>query len=333
MNGIVKETLSENAAFYRDQERSITARLALLPKGRIRSKTIGGVVYYYLSYRKGPSVKTDYIGKKVPRELSDRLAERSRLEKELLRVREALRLLRSKRMEEVDLTDPVLAILGAMTRNRLWEAGFEIIGSWCFLLYQKHLPLERYPLRTEDLDILVPRPFKGRPFDLSGLLQRLGFSQHFNPDGSMYFTGGGIKVEFVTKERRDGTRPPRHIKKELALTPQELRSLDILLADPIVLKLGQGIRARVPSPSAFLLHKLFLAARPERHDKKEKDIKQAVFIGQYALTEKPETVRLLALWDGLPKKWKALIRKSLVSALDLMPLERGVIERLLGLLR
>ena len=333
MNGIVKETLSENAAFYRDQERSITARLALLPKGRIRSKTIGGVVYYYLSYRKGPSVKTDYIGKKVPRELSDRLAERSRLEKELLRVREALRLLRSKRMEEVDLTDPVLAILGAMTRNRLWEAGFEIIGSWCFLLYQKHLPLERYPLRTEDLDILVPRPFKGRPFDLSGLLQRLGFSQHFNPDGSMYFTGGGIKVEFVTKERRDGTRPPRHIKKELALTPQELRSLDILLADPIVLKLGQGIRARVPSPSAFLLHKLFLAARPERHDKKEKDIKQAVFIGQYALTEKPETVRLLALWDGLPKEWKALIRKPLVSALDLMPLERGVIERLLGLLR
>ena len=110
------------------------------------------------------------------------------------------------------------------------------------------------------------------------------FSQHFNPDGSMYFTGGGIKVEFVTKERRDGTRSPRLIK-ELALTP------------------------------------------------KEKDIKQAVFIGQYALTEKPETVRLLALWDGLPKEWKALIRKPLVSALDLMPLERGVIERLLGLLR
>jgi hypothetical protein len=126
------------------------------------------------------------------------------------------------------------------------------------------------------------------------LLQRLGFSQHFNPDGSMYFTGGGIRVEFVTRERRDGTRPPRHIK-EIALTPQELRYLDILLADPIVLKLGQGIRAKVPSPSAFLLHKLFLAARPERRDKKEKDIKQAVYVGQYALAEKPETARLLAL--------------------------------------
>jgi len=328
----LKNALSENAAFYRDQERRITARLALLPKGRIRSRTIGGPAYYYLSYRKGPSVKTDYIGKEIPGDLRDSLAERDRLEKELPRVREALRLLRSKRTEEVDLTDPVLAILRAMTRNRLWEAGFEIIGSWCFLLYQKHLPLERYRLRTEDLNILVPRPFKGRPFDLSGLLQRLGFSQHFNPDGSMYFTGGGIRVEFVTKERRDGTRPPRHIK-EIALTPQELRYLDILLADSIVLKLGQGIRARVPSPSAFLLYKLFLAARPERRDKKEKDIKQAVFIGQYALTEKPETARLLTLWEGLPRKWKSLVRKSLVSALDMIPLEQGVIERLLGPLR
>lgn len=112
-----------------------------------------------------------------------------------------------------------------------------------------------------------------------------------------------------------------------------MRYLDILMADPIVLKLGQGIRARVPSPSAFLLHKLFLAARPERRDKKEKDIKQAVFIGRYALTEKPETVRLLALWGGLPKKWKALIRQSLVKAREIMPLEDAVIRRLLDLLR
>ena len=327
-----KNTFSENAEFYREQERKITARLALLPRGRVRSRTIGGVDYYYLQYRKGRSVKTDYIGKEVPADLSDSLAERDLLEKELPRVREALRFLRSTLREDIDLTGPVLAILRVMTRHKLWEAGFEIIGSWCFLIYQKHLPMERYPLRTEDLDILVPRPFRGRSFDLSGLLQRLGFSQHFNPDGSMYFTGNRMKVEFVMKERRDGTLPPLHIK-EIALTPQELRHLDLLLADPIVLKLGPGIRARVPSPSAFLLHKLFLAARPKRRDKKEKDIKQAVYVGQYALTEKTEKARLLALWSGLPKRWRILIRRSLVRAKDMMPLEAGVIKGLLELLR
>jgi hypothetical protein len=328
----LRNALKDNVAFYGDQERKISARLALLPKGLIRARVIGGESYYYLEYRKGRSVKTDYIGKVVSQELKDGLAERARLEKELPRVREAQRLLSSGRKEEIDLTGPVMDILRAMTKLRLWEEGFEIIGSWCFLLYQKHLPMERYPLRTEDLDILVPRPFRGRSYDFGELMQRLGFSQHFNPDGSMYFTGNRMKVEFVTKERRDGSRAPHHIK-EISLTPQELRHLDILAAGPVVLKLGPGIRARVPSPSAFLLHKLFLAARPERWAKKEKDIKQAVYIGRYIVTEGSETTRLLGLWAGLSKKWKSLVRRSLAQAKDLMPLETAVIERLLDLLR
>jgi hypothetical protein len=328
----LKDTLSENADFYREQERKIAARLALLPKGRIRSKKIGSEVYYYLQYRKGRSVKTDYIGKEVPRELRDNLAERDRLEKELPRVREGLRLLRSVRGGELDLADPLLAIFRGMTEQKLWDAGFEIIGSWCFLLYQKHLPMEKYPLKTEDLDILVPRPFKGRAFNLSGFLQRLGFSQHFNPDGSMFFTGNRMKVEFVSRERRNGTLPPRHIK-EIALTPQELRFLDILFADPIILKLGRGIRAKVPSPSAFLLHKLFIAARPERRIKREKDIRQGIYTGKYVLTEKSETARLLGLWGGLRGKWKAQIRQSLAKAGDIVPLEQGVIRRLQVLLQ
>ena len=328
----LKNVLEDNAAFYQDQERKISARLAMLPKGRIRSKMIGEESYHYLEYRKGRSVKTDYVGKSVPQELQESLAERARLEKELLRVREARRLLRSSRKEELDLAGPVMDILRAMTKHKLWDEGFEIIGSWCFLLYQKHLPMERYPLRTEDLDILVPRPFKGRSFDVGELMQRLGFRQDFNPDGSMYFTGNRMKVEFVTKERRDGSLPPRHIQ-EISLTPQELRHMDILAASPVVLKLGPGIRARVPSPSAFFLHKLFLAARPERRGKMEKDIKQAVYIGRYILTEAPETARLLGLWAELSKKWKSLIRRSLTAAKDLMPLETAVIERLLDLLR
>jgi hypothetical protein len=328
----LKHVLKDNAVFYGEQERKISARLALLPKGRIRTRVIGGESYHYLEYRKGRSVKTDYIGKVVPQELKDNLAERARLEKELPRVREAQRLLRSSRKDDIDLTGPVMDILRAMTKHRLWDEGFEIIGSWCFLLYQKHLPMENYPLRTEDLDILVPRPFKGRSFDVGELMQRLGFRQDFNPDGSMYFTGNRMKVEFVTKERRDGSLPPRYIKA-ISLTPQELKNLDILAAEPVVLKLGPGIRARVPSPSAFLLHKLFLASRPERRFKKEKDIKQAVYVGRYILTEASEEARLLGLWAGLSKKWKSLIRRSLASSKELMPLETAAIDRLLDRLR
>lgn len=327
----LKDTLRENMEFMRDQERTISARLAVLPKGRIRTKKIGSAVYYYLLYRKGRSVKTDYLGKDVDPQLRDELEERRRLEKELSRVREGLRLLRSRRNKETDLTEPLREILRKMTEEKMWEAGLEIIGSWCFLLYQKYLPMEKYPLKTDDLDILVPKPFKGRAFDFAAFLRHLGFSQHFHPDGSYYFSGMGMKVEFLTKEGRKGTRALRSFK-EMAITPQELRYLEILFTDPIVLKVARGIKAKVPAPAAFLLHKLIISTRPERRKKKEKDIRQAIYTARYALTDRTETARLHRLGRSLPRKWKARIGRALRDALSIVPLEQGVILRLKAVL-
>jgi hypothetical protein len=323
----LKDTQRENVEFLRDEEKTIAARLAMLPKGHIRLKKIGAEAYYYLQYRKGRTVKTDYIGKEVPLSLHDSLAERERLEKELRRIREGLKFLRSGRTAEADLTEPLRTILRKLSEKKLWDAGLEIIGSWCFLLYQRHLPMKKYPMRTEDLDILVPWPFKGKPFDLAAYLQRLGFSQHFHPDGSMFFTGNRMKVEFLTRERRESAKPPRYVK-EIAITPQGLRFLEILFVEPKVLKIEKGIRAKVPAPSAFLLHKLVIASRSERRNKKEKDIRQAIYTAKFVLTEKSEIAKLLQLWAGLPKKWKAKIGRSLAQATDLVPLEKGVIERL-----
>jgi hypothetical protein len=325
----LKDTLKENDKFLREEEREISARLALLPKGRIRLKKIGKETYYYLQYRKNQAVKTDYIGKEVPASLRDSLAERKRLQKELGRVREGLRLLRSGRTPETDLTEPLLAILRELTEKGLWDAGLEIIGSWCFLLYQRHLPMKKYPMRTEDLDILVPWPFKGKPYDFAAYLQRLGFSQHFHPDGSMFFTGNRLKVEFLTRERR---KTSQRYMKEIAVTPQGLRFLDVLFVRPMVLKVDRGIRAKVPDPSAFLLHKLVIATLPERRNKKEKDVRQAIYTANFVLAEKSETAKLTELWAGLPRRWKARVTRSLSQAMDISPLEEGVIERLRYLL-
>jgi len=327
----LKDAQKENVEFLQEEERTIAARLALLPKGRIRLKKIGDETYYYLQYRKNRKVKTDYIGKEIPALLRDSLAERNRLQKELRRVREGLRLLGSGRTPTADLADPLLAILRKMTEKGLWDTGLEIIGSWCFLLYQRYLPMKKYPIRTEDLDILVPWPYKGKPYDLAAYLQRLGFSQNFHPDGSMFFTGNRMKIEFLTRERRETAQPQRYVK-QIAVTPQGLRFLDILFVEPIVLKIDRGIRAKVPHPSAFLLHKLIIAARPERRNKKEKDIRQAVYTANYVLAEESETAKLVQLWEGLPRRWKARIRRSLSRAMDIVPLEKGIIERLQYLL-
>jgi len=322
----VKNTLQESRAFYRGQERSLAARLAVLPKGRVRADRKGEVTYFYLQYRKGRSVKTDYLGKTVPADLREKLAERKRLEKELALVRDKLKLLRTRR-EEVDLVDPLFSILKTLTKEHAWDAGLEIIGSWCFLLYQKHYPMERYALKTDDLDILIPRPFKGKAIDLAGSLQRLGFLPHFNADGSTYFAGSGMKVEFLTREGRYGAEHARLVKG-LAVVPQGLRYLEILFANPVVLKVARGVKAKVPAPAAFLLHKLIVATLSERRAKREKDLRQAVYVGKFVLSERSERARLLRLWRELPRTWKVRAGKALEQARQALPLEQGVVARL-----
>ena len=190
----LRDSLKENAAFYRRQMELIAARLAILPKGTLKPKKIGAETFFYLQYRRGESVKSDYVGKNVPPDLQEKLAERKRLEKELKQVREALKLLREKVDNKANLVEPLRSILAKLTKEKMWDSGFEIIGSWCFLLYQRLLPIEKYPLKTQDLDILIPLPYRGKSFDFNDFFKNLGFSESFNPDGSIFFYGHKMKV-------------------------------------------------------------------------------------------------------------------------------------------
>ena len=56
----------------------------------------------------------------------------------------------------------IASILKVFADNNLFDEGVELIGSWCFQLYQKHLGAKRFPLRTQDIDFLIPNPFRGR---------------------------------------------------------------------------------------------------------------------------------------------------------------------------
>jgi len=225
--------------------------------------------------------------------------------------------------------EPLRSILSTFTEKKLWDSGLEIIGTWCFLLYQKHLPVEKYPLKTDDLDLLIPFPYKGPAFDLGGYLKGLGFVQGFNADGSTYFSGPRMKVEFISRERGSGRKPADFIK-EISITPQLLRFVDILFAEPAVLKVARGIKAKVPSPSAFTLHKLVIATRFKRRDKKDKDIRQAIYTGKYVLTDPLEKRRLLRLWASFPRPWKKRVKDALRLALDIVPLEESFIRHLEG---
>lgn len=323
----LRNVLSESSRYYLEREKRIVSRLALLPKGTTKEKKIGGKKYYYLSYRLGNKIIDKYLGNAVPEELQNKIAERTKLAKELREVRAALRLLRQPAGSLSDFTGTILEILGAFSKEGLWESGLEIIGSWCFLLFQKHLPLEPYPLRTQDIDLLIPLPYKGKAHDLPQILKQLGFAEDFHPDGSSFFSGGGIRIDLVPP-KRGRTEVSAARLPDLKVTPQLLRYTDLLTSETMILSIAQGVRVRLPSPASFMLHKLVIASLWQRSEKQNKDLRQAVATAKYVLRNPEQRRQAIAIWSGMLTGWRKKAGSSLRQARELLPLEAAVVDRL-----
>lgn len=323
----MKNVLKENLDYYLEQEKIIVSRLSFLPKGSIKEKEINGDSYYYLQYRQGPKVIDDYIGKKVPKKLEESLEERKHLLAELKKVREAMKLLKKKNEPESDFIEPINRILYKFTEAGLWESGIQIIGTWCFLIYQKYLPVEKYPFQTQDIDFLIPLPYKGTPFDFSSFFRQIGFTENFNPDGSMFYSTGTMKVEFLAPQKGREERSSFYIK-DLSVSPQLLRFVDILLKETITIKVSRNVKVKLPSPCTFFLHKLLISTRSKRIDKKEKDLKQAIYIGKYILLNDEEKEKLLSQWADFSKSWKNRVKMALEEAYKAVPVEKNIILQL-----
>jgi hypothetical protein len=219
------------------------------------------------------------------------------------------------------MLEPVKKVLKIIDDNDLWKEGIVLIGSWCFFLYQKHFGVRKYPFKTQDIDFLIKTPYRGKKkVSMADIFSPLGFHHSFKPDGSLYLWNPELKIEFLAPERGRGTDRAVPIK-ELSIKAIPLRFLDILIESPVEIK-DEGIRVVVPSPAAFCLHKLLIAQRRMKKDKKMKDMEQALYVSE-AL--KPEDISKIYL--GFPKKWKVRIKKSLEDAKSLFPLLNEIIDR------
>jgi hypothetical protein len=222
------------------------------------------------------------------------------------------------------MADLFQEILVAFDRLGLWKDGVELIGSWSFLLYQRHLGVRSLPLRTQDIDFLLPRPYPERQaVDLVGALSELGFHSAQSPTGSIYFIHPELRLEFLTPEFGRGENVGRSVKP-LGIKAIQLRFLEMLLRDPIVVK-EASVSVRVPNPKNFCLHKLIIAQRrPKKNSaKREKDIEQALYT-----LEILDHNKFKSAMDILPAKWKALILESLRQAWELFPLQHPLLQKL-----
>ena len=214
-------------------------------------------------------------------------------------------------------------ILKVFQDNNLFDEGIELIGSWCFMLYQKHLGVKPFPLRTQDIDFLIPLPFKGKYHpDFINQLENLGFQSDFYSDGSLFLWNSELKIEFITIEKGQGSDRSTKIK-ELGFNAIPIRFVNLLLENPITIK-EKGIKILVPNPSNFCLQKLIIASRRKKEEKKLKDTQQAVFVSE--ITNKKD---LTNTYLSLPKKWQKKIIQNLNETKDDLPLFNTEINKLL----
>ncbi len=225
------------------------------------------------------------------------------------------------------MIDLVRKILRVFERHHLWDDGVELIGSWCFLLYQRHLGVTPYPLRTQDIDFLLPYPYEGKHHvDLVQKLEQLGFRHDFRPDGSIYLWNAELRIDFIIPERGRGMEKAALVKP-LGLRAMPLRFVDMLLRHPISLAEGD-LKVLVPAPAAFCLHKLLVATRRQRVESRLKDFEQALHV---AAAVKPAQLR--RIYAELPKTWQRAILKSLEQAAGAVPLLSEQAQQLLRTLQ
>ena len=220
------------------------------------------------------------------------------------------------------MDDIIAKILKVFEDNNLFYEGVELIGSWCFRLYQRKLGAKQYPFRTIDVDFLIPNPYRGKEHkDIIDQLQVLGFSRDFRSDGSVYLWNEELKIEFITPQIGRGADSSIRIKK-LGISAIPLRFVSLLLDNPITI-VDEGIRILVPNPANFCLQKLIIATRRRNEEKTSKDLGQAICTSVIVKDEE-----LQELFFSLPKKWKRAIERMLEKAEEELPLLRDEINEL-----
>ena len=220
------------------------------------------------------------------------------------------------------MLDLVRRILKVFEQNNLFNEGVELIGSWSFLLYQKYLGVPEFPLRTQDIDFLIPNPFKGKIHEkFIDELTDLGFQCEFRGNGSLYLYNAELMIEFITPEKGRGVDKAIHVKP-LGVKAIPLRFVNLLLDEPISIT-DNGVKILVPNLVNFCLHKLIIASRRRKVEKATKDFQQAIYASMVI-----DKKKLCALFISLPKPWQKAIINILDKNFTAMPLEAEHIENL-----
>ena len=312
---VIEQIWEESRDYYLDYQRRLIGELLISPAGSIKRKKGWGGWFIYLHKRTGQKFEDIYLGSEgdpAVQRIVEKIKDRKRLIRELRSTKNALKLLKVGKMSRAlkDFTEPLRKLFAEMEGLGLFAAGIELVGSYCFKVYQSHFGVERFPLRTVDVDFAIPIPYKGPSADLEAVLKELGFRQDFGTDGTIFYEGNGLKIEFLQPRRGSGAKESLPAVKELSTVPIPLPYLNLLLENKVMVTLRDIGRIALPSLPAFMWHKLLIADLPKRKNKSEKDYIQAVAVGKRIAGDQDLILEASRIMQSIPGSWRKKIEKS-----------------------
>lgn len=304
---VVKNTLQENYIFFLRELSRIEHELSNLPKGNISVKKIGGIPYYYHQWREGKKVNAVSLGRKTPVDLINKIKRRKTFEIQKKEILGNIHIIVRAIDTQAVTVKEILRLFSQHKINVL------LIGSYCLSAYREALSLKLPTIKTQDVDFLIPYPYKGKKVDMKSIFSDLGFSLGFNPDGSTYFTNGTFKIEFLTPEKGKGTDRAIPIK-ELGINAEPLRYLQMLFDEPLNIK-RQDLAYSVPNPWVFAFHKILIMKSRRDSSKKEKDVLQVTAILREIKSRPQEFQKSHEYLNSLPSRWQKAIKEGIKNYL------------------
>ncbi|NPV92658.1 MAG: hypothetical protein HPY50_17970 [Firmicutes bacterium] len=199
-------------------------------------------------------------------------------------------------------------VLEAIARIRLLDHVI-IIGSWAEYLYETvYFPGYIANLRTMDIDLLIPNINKVPKVELITALEEHDFAvkqDTLTGTTKFFHIEGLLEVEFLVRELGRGKTEPYDVKP-LGIRVEGLRFLDIV-KDNVMDITYNGLALRVPTPQAYILHKLLIY--PYRKEKREKDMRSVEQILETIVSSEEEKSKLSLIFNGLSRSEKNTILK------------------------
>lgn len=205
-----------------------------------------------------------------------------------------------------------------------------IAGGWAPFVYYRYLvgDTSKNPIRTGDLDIAVGNrlPQAGDKL-LDEILTGAGlkpvFKTRSHPPVVHYegeIDGFDVEIEFLTDLK--GSRTEEVIEVQTGLHAEALRYLTLLLENTIEVNIndvpgvetGSSLKARLPSPAAYIFNKGLVFPRRKGRSKKGKDLYYVFDLLAYQEDFKHQIVGDLIRLGERYKPWFKTFTKNLTKA-------------------